>query len=41
MADGSVRSVKASKRRLVIVESLDQWAASLPESPLKSIAKGK
>ena len=38
LADGSIRSVKAGRRRLVDVASLDQWAASLPESQLKSNA---
>jgi excisionase family DNA binding protein len=36
LADGSIRSVKAGRRRLVVVESLNAWAASLPESALKS-----
>ncbi len=40
LADGSIRSVKAGRRRLVDVASLNQWAASLPESPLKPTAKG-
>ncbi len=40
MADGSVRSVKAGRRRLVDLASLEAWAASLPESPLKPTAKG-
>ena len=40
MADGSIRSVRAGRRRLVVVESLNQWVASLPESPLKSNVKG-
>jgi excisionase family DNA binding protein len=35
MADGSIRSVKAGRRRLVDLASLEAWAASLPESPLK------
>ena len=35
LADGSIRSVKAGRRRLVDVASLNQWAASLPESQLK------
>jgi excisionase family DNA binding protein len=39
LADGSIRSVKAGRRRLVDVASLNQWAASLPESQLKQ--KGK
>jgi excisionase family DNA binding protein len=39
LADGSIRSVKAGRRRLVDVASLDQWAASLPESQLKQTAK--
>ncbi|MGF7181489.1 excisionase family DNA binding protein [Tunturiibacter psychrotolerans] len=40
-ADGSIRSVKAGRRRLVDVASLDAWASSLPESPLKSTAEAK
>lgn len=43
LADGSIRSVKAGRRRLVDVASLNQWAASLPEQALKSadvITKG-
>ncbi len=40
LTDGSIRSVKAGRRRLVDVASLDQWVANLPESPLKSTAKG-
>lgn len=40
-ADGSIRSVKAGKRRLVDVASLKAWAASLPESPLKQSPKGE
>jgi excisionase family DNA binding protein len=35
LADGSIRSVKAGRRRLVDVASLDAWAAALPESQLK------
>jgi excisionase family DNA binding protein len=35
LADGSIRSVKAGRRRLVDVASLDRWAASLPELALK------
>jgi excisionase family DNA binding protein len=40
LADGSIRSVKAGKRRLVDVASLTAWAASLPESQLKQAKKG-
>lgn len=40
MADGSVRSVKAGRRRLVDVASLEAWCSSLPTEPLKSTAKG-
>jgi excisionase family DNA binding protein len=40
LADGSIRSVKAGRRRLVDAVSLKQWAASLPESQLKQPAKG-
>jgi excisionase family DNA binding protein len=35
LADKSIRSVKAGRRRLVDVASLNQWMASLPEQPLK------
>lgn len=38
LADGSIRSVKAGRKRLIVVASLEAWAASLPESPLKSSA---
>ena len=41
LADGSIRSVKAGRRRLVDVASLNQWAANLPESPLKPTAPAK
>ena len=40
LADGSIRSVKAGKRRLVDVASLTAWAESLPASPLKQTQKG-
>jgi excisionase family DNA binding protein len=39
LAEGSIRSVKAGRRRLVDVASLAAWAASLPESQLKSATK--
>lgn len=39
LADGSIESRKAGRRRLIVVDSLKQWAASLPESQLKQ--KGK
>ena len=39
LADGSIRSVKAGRKRLVDVASLEAWAASLPESPLKQTEK--
>ena len=35
LADGSIRSVKAGRRRLIDTASLRAWAASLPESQLK------
>jgi hypothetical protein len=35
LADGSIDSVKAGKRRLVVVASLNLWAANLPTSQLK------
>jgi len=38
LADGSIDSVKAGKRRLVVVASLNHWAANLPTSQLKSTA---
>lgn len=38
LADGSIRSVKAGRRRLVDVASLERWATSLPTSPLKTSA---
>lgn len=41
LADGSIRSVKAGRRRLVDVASLESWAANLPTEPLKSTAKGQ
>lgn len=40
LADGSIRSVKAGRRRLVDVASLDAWATALPESQLKQADKG-
>lgn len=40
LADGSIRSVKAGRRRLVDAVSLQAWAASLPESQLKQSTKG-
>jgi excisionase family DNA binding protein len=40
LADGSIRSVKAGRRRLVDAASLKDWATSLPQSPLKQSAKG-
>jgi len=39
LAEGSIRSVKAGRRRLVDAGSLEAWAASLPESQLKQAAK--
>jgi excisionase family DNA binding protein len=41
LADGSIRSVKAGRRRLVDAASLHSWAASLPESQLKQATKGR
>lgn len=41
LADKSIRSVKAGKRRLVDAASLAAWAASLPTSPLKSPASAE
>jgi excisionase family DNA binding protein len=38
LAAGEIRSVKAGRRRLVDVESLQTWAESLPQSPLKQYA---
>lgn len=39
LADGSIRSVKAGRRRLVDLASLQAWAASLPQSELKQSEK--
>lgn len=36
LAEGSIRSVKAGRRRLVDVASLQAWCESLPEYQLKS-----
>jgi excisionase family DNA binding protein len=38
LADGSIRSVKAGRRRLVDVASLNAWASALPESQLKQVS---
>jgi excisionase family DNA binding protein len=35
LADGSISSVKAGRRRLVVAFSLNQWVTSLPIIPLK------
>lgn len=40
LADGSIRSVKAGRRRLVDAASLQEWAASLPEAQLKQSKVG-
>jgi excisionase family DNA binding protein len=40
LADGSIRSVKAGRRRLVDAASLQAWAASLPQSQLKQSKEG-
>jgi excisionase family DNA binding protein len=40
LATGSIRSVKAGRRRLIDAASLEAWAASLPEEPLTIIGKG-
>jgi excisionase family DNA binding protein len=40
LADGSIRSVKAGRRRLIDVASLTSWATSLPESKLQLVPKG-
>jgi len=37
LAAGEIRSVKAGRRRLIDVASLDRWAASLPEFQLKQL----
>lgn len=34
LTDGSIRSVKAGRRRLVDIASLKAWAASLPDQSL-------
>ncbi len=39
LAEGSIRSVKAGRRRLIDVASLDQWCASLPLSQLKQTGR--
>lgn len=40
LAEGCIRSVKAGRRRLIDAASLQNWAASLPESQLKQSPKG-
>jgi excisionase family DNA binding protein len=40
MADGSIRSVKAGRRRLIVADSLAAWAASLPQVALNQSTKG-
>jgi excisionase family DNA binding protein len=40
LQDGSIRSVKAGRRRLVDAASLARWAATLPTSDLKQSQKG-
>lgn len=40
LAEGSIRSVKAGRRRLVDAASLREWANSLSEQGLKQPAKG-
>jgi len=40
LADGSIRSVKAGRRRLIDAASLKSWAASLPESQLSQSKNG-
>ena len=40
LADGSIRSVKAGRRRLVDAASLHAWAASLPQAQLKQSKEG-
>lgn len=40
LAEGSIRSVKAGRRRLIDAASLQVWAASLPEFQLKQSTKG-
>jgi excisionase family DNA binding protein len=41
LADGSIRSVKAGRRRLVDVASLTTWANSLPQFPLNQGGKDR
>jgi excisionase family DNA binding protein len=39
MAEGSIHSVKAGRRRLVDAASLERWAKSLPQQDLKQSAR--
>jgi excisionase family DNA binding protein len=41
LAEGSIRSVKAGRRRLIDAASLTAWAQSLPTQALKQTEKGK
>jgi excisionase family DNA binding protein len=41
LAEGSIKSVKAGRRRLIDASSLQQWANSLPTAPLKQTEKGR
>jgi excisionase family DNA binding protein len=40
LADGSIESRRAGRRRLIIAASLTAWANNLPESQLKQTVKG-
>ena len=39
IGDGTIKAVKSDKRTLIIVESLQAYAASLPAAKIKPIAK--
>jgi excisionase family DNA binding protein len=41
IADGSIRSVKAGRRRLIVAASLNEWAANLPQTPIKQFEVSK
>lgn len=41
LSDGSIKSVKAGRRRLVDAASLQAWTESLPTVPLKRTQKGQ
>ncbi|WP_396127370.1 excisionase family DNA-binding protein [Acidicapsa acidisoli] len=41
LADGSIKSVKAGRRRLIDAASLNQWATNLPQQQLKQSSVSK